>query len=340
VHWGLLVCVSLVAAEIVLRFSGRVSVESVGTATEEVFDRIPGMFTPGQQVVEQPRRELRHRVSINSLGFRGPEIAAVKPEGVTRVLCVGDSFTYGSYVDDDKTLPFQLERTLRDRGDNIEVVNAGVGGTTIVDQLYFLKKSASIKPDVVLLVFSENDITDLARNEPMYVELEKNRKLKSSPGFREFYAVAKNTALFNFALEARRWYQAHAASRNSGDHSDASATVVEREELWQRYDSLLGEVQTYLQSSGTLFAFVIFPSSFRLYPQTQSDSRLERVEELAKRRGIFTINLLEPLRDSRDGAPGLFLLPYDGHPSPRGYSVAATAIARDLQPLFAAARAK
>jgi lysophospholipase L1-like esterase len=335
---SLLLIVSIVASEIVLRMSGRVPVNSVGTATQDVIDRIPGMFTPGQRLIEQPRPELKHRVSINSLGFRGGEISAAKSAGVTRILCLGDSFTYGSYVDDDQTLPFQLERKLRDSGYNAEVVNGGVGGTTIVDQLYFLKKSFSIKPDIVLLVFSENDISDLARNEPMYVELEKNRKLKSTLGFREFYALAKNTALFNFALEARRWYQTRAATRGNAENAGTGAAASEREELWRRYDSLLGEMQAYLDDNGVLFAFVIFPSSYRMNPEAQTDSRIEHVEALAKRRGVFAVNLLEPLRAARYGAPGLFLLPYDGHPSPRGYFVAANAIARNLESLLAHAR--
>jgi hypothetical protein len=183
--------VSVFAAEVALRLTGRVTVESVGTAMEDVFDRIPGVFAPGQKVVERPRPELRHSVSINTLGYRGAEIHGTASDSRIRVMCIGDSFTYGSYVDDDQTLPASLERELRRAGYPADVINAGVGGTTIVDQLYVLKKSAPVQSDIVVLVFSENDVSDLAKDEPMYMTLEKNRKLKSQWGFRPLWVMER-----------------------------------------------------------------------------------------------------------------------------------------------------
>lgn len=65
------------------------------------------------------------RVSVNSLGLRGPERAARKPKGVLRIAVVGGSNTYGPAVNDDETYPAQLERLL---GKGYEVWNAGVNG--------------------------------------------------------------------------------------------------------------------------------------------------------------------------------------------------------------------
>jgi lysophospholipase L1-like esterase len=329
ITWSFLVVVSVLAAEVGLRITGRVTIESVGTPTEEVFERIPGMFAPGQRVVERPRPELQYQVSINSLGYRGPEIDVEKRNGRIRVMCIGDSFTYGSYVDDDQTLPAHLERALRGARYPVDVINAGVGGTTIVDQVYVLRKSARIDVDIVLLVFTENDISDLAKDEPMYIMLEKNRKLKSRPGFRQVYALMRNTALFNLTLEIRGWSQGRGWSE--ADRRDGGGESYGAEALWKRYDRFLGEIQAYLADRGTRFVFVIFPSHFRMDPQGGSDGRIERVEGLAKRRGVRTINLLGPLRSSGYGSLSLYLLPYDGHPSSRGYSVAASAIARELE---------
>jgi lysophospholipase L1-like esterase len=330
VTWSLIVVVSVFAAEIALRLTGRVTVESVGTAMEGVFERIPGVFAPGQRVVERPRPELRHVVSINSLGYRGAEIDVKEAGGRIRILCIGDAFTYGSYVDDDQTLPAKLERALRTAGYPVDVINAGVGGTTIVDQSYFLKKSArTIQPDMVVLVFSENDISDLAKDEPMYLTIEQNRKLKSRWGLSEIYLFARRTALFNFALSWRGWYAGRRSTEADRVRSEGDAHRVE--DLWKRYDMALGEVQSYVAARGLKLFFVIFPSHHRIDPPSPADNRVDRVEKLAKKRDVQTINLLEPLRASGYGAMGLYLLPYDGHPSSSGYAVAAAAIARALE---------
>lgn len=60
---------------------------------------------------------------VNSAGARGKrEYAAAVPEGITRLLCVGDSFTYCSEVADEGTWQSQLERLHAER----EVLNFGV----------------------------------------------------------------------------------------------------------------------------------------------------------------------------------------------------------------------
>ena len=86
---------TLMLSELLLRVSGRVTVESVHTASEKDFDRIPGAFEPGQHLTETPHPKLIHHVSINSLGYRGAEISRKKKPGTLRILCLGDSGTYG-----------------------------------------------------------------------------------------------------------------------------------------------------------------------------------------------------------------------------------------------------
>jgi hypothetical protein len=66
-------------------------------------------------------------VSIDSLGFRGPERRARKAPGTFRIVCLGSSNTYGAAVQDQETYPAQLEALLnRGRRGRFEVWNAGV----------------------------------------------------------------------------------------------------------------------------------------------------------------------------------------------------------------------
>ena len=73
-------------------------------------------------------------VAINSKGLRSPETPYEKPEGVFRILALGDSWTFGFRMEEPDAYPRQLERILNERaaerGDRrrIEVINAGVIG--------------------------------------------------------------------------------------------------------------------------------------------------------------------------------------------------------------------
>src|SRR5207249_2137529 len=73
------------------------------------------------------RGEFRgHPVTINRLGLRGAELREPRP--ARRILCLGDSITFGYGVGDDETYAAALGRHLAAGG--AEVVNGGVTGYT------------------------------------------------------------------------------------------------------------------------------------------------------------------------------------------------------------------
>jgi lysophospholipase L1-like esterase len=93
-------------------------------------------------------------VTINTLGFRGPEVAAEK-EDVYRIVALGESTTFGFTMEQhDEPWPEVLERLLRERSGfsrKIEVINAGLPGFTVRDNLRRLPADiAPIKPDMIL----------------------------------------------------------------------------------------------------------------------------------------------------------------------------------------------
>ena len=95
-------------------------------------------------------------VTINSLGLRGPEPR--ERRGARRVLCLGDSITFGYGVGDDHTYPASLERRLAGQG--IEVVNGGVTGYTSHQASRLLAQiGPALRPDVVTACIGWNDAT-------------------------------------------------------------------------------------------------------------------------------------------------------------------------------------
>ena len=102
---------------------------------------------PEQSIVDRQIRALPYAVRIDSLGYRGVDFPRKKVPGELRVLAIGDSFTYGDFVDDGQTVPAVVQRQLeRACGRPVTVVNAGVGGSTITTQIEMLRRAAAISP--------------------------------------------------------------------------------------------------------------------------------------------------------------------------------------------------
>lgn len=100
-------------------------------------------------------------VHINNVGFRGRDINPVKGPGVFRILAVGDSFTFGVGAEDDRTIPALTERFLREKGMNVEVINAGFGHySPVLHYLRIRDEYLEYNPDLVLLFFDFSDLAD------------------------------------------------------------------------------------------------------------------------------------------------------------------------------------
>jgi len=96
--------------------------------------------------------------SINAYGYRGRQHDRDKPEGVTRIAFLGDSFTLGIGVRDDDTLPASLERAARGAGYSVESLNFGITASNTQLQLRALREYVlRFEPDVVVIVMFLND---------------------------------------------------------------------------------------------------------------------------------------------------------------------------------------
>jgi lysophospholipase L1-like esterase len=98
----------------------------------------------------------------NALGYRGPEIDPRKPAGVTRILCLGGSSTYGVGVSSDAaTWPARLKASLGQAfpGRTFEVVNAGAPGYSTFENVIDLAiRGINLHPDIVIVYQGFNDI--------------------------------------------------------------------------------------------------------------------------------------------------------------------------------------
>ncbi len=101
-----------------------------------------------------------HAFKINSLGFRDYEFKPVKEKGTFRILCIGDSVTFGIGLDLEDTFPKQLERILRSSypQDKIEVINCGVPSyNTLYEYLFLREIGLKYSPDLAIIGYVYND---------------------------------------------------------------------------------------------------------------------------------------------------------------------------------------
>lgn len=91
-----------------------------------------------------------HGLATNAFGFRRTEAMSFeKPAGVTRVVTLGDSQTYGAGVKPDESYSAVAESEL---GEDWEVLNAGLSGYRSLNIYRLLKlRVAAFDPDVVVI---------------------------------------------------------------------------------------------------------------------------------------------------------------------------------------------
>lgn len=124
------------------------------------------IFTPNSVAVYSTV-EFNYKAEINGLGLRNKEVKIEKDKDTYRILCFGDSWTFGWGVDLEFSWPMQMENYFRENGyTRVEVINCGQGGQfTSTYKEYIAKAVPLLKPDLVLVgVLQLDDLAQLFEN--------------------------------------------------------------------------------------------------------------------------------------------------------------------------------
>lgn len=129
------------------------------------FDPVIGMkLIPGKRGQAVRRGVFDTRIEVNSIGFRDYEHPLVKPAGVRRVVLLGDSFLEAIQVPFDRSVTPLLKSRLQNVSGRTELFNFGVSGFgTAREYLTLREYGLRYKPDLVLLFFVGNDVSDNSR---------------------------------------------------------------------------------------------------------------------------------------------------------------------------------
>lgn len=121
----------------------------------EASDEYGYRFMPNQDIYR-----FGNRIYFNSNGLRSEEISEEPASGITRILCIGDSITYGgTLTDQEETYPYILERLLNENNNTrFEVLNASAPSWGIQNEEVYLRKFGLYNSSIVVLQLGRGDL--------------------------------------------------------------------------------------------------------------------------------------------------------------------------------------
>ncbi len=274
-------------------------------------------------------------IRINSHGLRDREFSYEKPEGVKRVLGIGDSFTFGYGVHLDDCYLKQLERDLNRNGDKWEVINAGVTGYNMWQYLaYFEHYGYRYEPDLVTIgvyfddFYGDSSVDEKTYSGPRHHSLKSIRLVNFSRNclellqFRYRYLLGSRWLR---SIEDRREYilsnEYHRLLIGKADH-----------EVYKKFESRLQEFNRVAKqhSAGVLLIFI--PDVVQInHPELQGVNDL--LKEICLRSHVSYLDMT-PHFERFEDIKKLYLLPYDAHTSPAGHHLIATEMEKKIKELM------
>jgi len=281
-----------------------------------------GDLLPNKNFVDTGVKRLPYLVITNSQGLRNEEEIDFSKDNF-RILTIGDSFTYGPYVNNQDTWQAVLEKKLKDKfpDKKIQVLNAGVAGYTITDEFEYLKeKGVKTKPNLVILGIYANDINDL-KPEKREIYARKKQKKKTKSFLFNFISLAKNTAIFNF-LEKERVLLLTAKSVQS---KNVHAEQTEQNSL-KKYISYLDEFINYTKKNNLRFLVILFPEISQL--KNNKNYFQDEITKDLKEKKVKYINFFDIYKDN--DFYFFYLSPYNFHLSAVGNYFSADYISKHI----------
>jgi hypothetical protein len=152
--------------------NGEQRTQAKAQETQAAQDRLRFWHSPGRQFAyygydPNSKQSYVNRFRWNSVGYYDHDYVCPRPEGVRRVVVIGDSYVEAIQVPLERTFHKIVERELNSSAAGLaalpkmEVIALGNSGTGQVDHLRVLKEQAMrYDPDMVVLTLCSNDFCD------------------------------------------------------------------------------------------------------------------------------------------------------------------------------------
>jgi len=279
------------------------------------------------QTIQRSRAEEPVEVvsSFNEHGVRGPVFPKEKGEGVFRIACVGDSFTFGMGAEEEGTWPAQLQRSLDHflPEHEFEVWNFGVAGYDGLQEYEYLRtRVMQFEPDLILIGYYINDAITKGTELSKSSYISRRIRILCSPNADNWIRTLRNYSVLADSI-------ADTLFRKVG-MTEYTRRYTELYELngqgWQDLQESLIEVRDVAHRKRARLAVVLYPQLIPLGEGLASDRALAVVASFCKASGIRSFDLAPTFAGKQ--LDSLWVHPYDQHPTAQGHQMAGVAIAR------------
>jgi lysophospholipase L1-like esterase len=266
---------------------------------------------PGLSFELSPNRQKKYEgiwIRTNNQGMRDSEPLPIGNPSVSRIVVLGDSFTFGYRVDVASSFPSLLEQKLNQGATQkqFEVLNLGVCGYNTQDEALVLEhKGLPWQPDLVILSYVLND----PENQPV-------QPLNSyfhQPAMWERSNLARLAAKAIRDLQMKLW--------GGGDYY--RYLHAQDREKWNGVLAAFDDIRSLTDGQQIPVLVAIFPET-RLDREQWNEYPYQdihrQVTEISRDRGFEVIDLLD--RFSEYPARSLRVRLGDPHPSPFAHAVA------------------
>ncbi len=246
--------------------------------------------------------------------FRDRIRSATKPPNTVRILCVGDSFTWGYNVQFDDAYPARLERLLQllETNPRYEVLNWGVEATGTGRHRDLIRRGLAYRPDYVILGYYLNDPDPRVVPRELY-------PVRWSPRVRwlmDHFALAR--------WFARRWLAMYYARA----HAEYYNRLFAPDSRWYHHHVLaLRRIRQTLAEHRIPWAVVIWPVMYAPFDRDRYPFQHihARIHHLLDEMHVPYLDLLDVFRGM--DPERLQTIPYvDPHPNEIAHRLAAQAI--------------
>jgi len=296
-------------------------------------------------------------VEINSKGLRGSEIEFTKPEGESRVLVLGDSFTFAEQVDLPETFVQRLEDQLNaDGGSTFRVLNGGSNGWATANELIYLaNEGVRYRPDVIVLAYYVgNDTVDNFRRVAAVRDVENAdlalRGVDDLEGFRRIARSSQAYTVFESGVLSKlpRLSAGLAADSSNAAVRSAPKTAENGMEAWEITEALIHRMNEIAEGQGARLAVMIVPTAEQVPgngrnrpvaddpddDETVPAPGLENPEEtlaaITGRLDVPTVDLLPAMQREADRSRTRLYFRQNRHFTPAGHALAAQELYRFL----------
>ncbi len=255
--------------------------------------------------------------SVNALGIREDWDLLPDDDSRLRVAFLGDSFTFGTSVESEQSLPRQVGRLLADASPNgVVTINMGEIAAAPARELEIYEALHEIlQPDVVVQVINVNDF-----GVHLYKLLDNLYRLRDH----RLWLGDTSYLLRYIEKQIRYWI----VWNDTLGYYRGGFSAAERADSWHVFEKHVRACKDRVEADGGTYAMVLFPWLYRLDSYQLTDMH-DRVAELAGEMDVPYLDLLEVFQ-GRDGE-ALRVCPMDTHPNAEAFRLAALRVARFLR---------